>query len=216
MTSNTAVLTVTAATLTSISVAPTSASIAKGLTQQFTATGHFSDGTTQDLTASATWSSSLTTVATIGVNTGLATGVAAGSTNITATQNSVTSNTAVLTVTNPVFAEPSLQGQITSQAQNGNQFTINLKITDTSQGSASNILINTILLRTLTGTGMVTYVGPNVPISVGNLAPGASTTVVLTFTVPSTVLRFAIMENGTVQDAHDTTLNYSMTQSVIP
>ena len=98
VTSNTFALTVTAPTLQSIAVTPASASIAPGSTQQFAATGTLSDGTQQDLTASATWSSSLTTVATIGVNTGLATGTGVGSTNITAMQNGVTSNTAVLTV----------------------------------------------------------------------------------------------------------------------
>jgi Bacterial Ig-like domain (group 2)/Putative Ig domain/Beta-propeller repeat len=91
-------ITVTAAVLQSISVTPASASTGQGQTQQFFATGILSDGTTQDLTASATWTSSLTTVATIGVNTGLATGAGVGSTNITAMQNGVTSNTAVLTV----------------------------------------------------------------------------------------------------------------------
>ncbi len=39
----TAVLTVTPAVLVSITVAPTTASIAAGDTQQFTATGHYSD-----------------------------------------------------------------------------------------------------------------------------------------------------------------------------
>ena len=47
-------LTVTAATLASISVTAANPSIAKGLTEQFTATGTFSDGTTQNLTATAT------------------------------------------------------------------------------------------------------------------------------------------------------------------
>ncbi len=44
-------LTVTAATLQSIAVTPANPSIAKGATQQFTATGTYSDGTTQNLTA---------------------------------------------------------------------------------------------------------------------------------------------------------------------
>ena len=51
--------------LLTITVAPTTASIAAGDTQQFTATGHYSDGSTQDLTSSATWASTLTSVATV-------------------------------------------------------------------------------------------------------------------------------------------------------
>ncbi len=48
-------LTVTAATLVSIGVTPATPSIAKGLSQQFTAVGTYTDATTQDLTATATW-----------------------------------------------------------------------------------------------------------------------------------------------------------------
>ena len=59
------VLTVTAATLQSIAVTPANPSIAKGATQQFTATGTFSDNSTQNLTAQVTWASATTTVATI-------------------------------------------------------------------------------------------------------------------------------------------------------
>ncbi len=78
-----------APTLTSITVSPLNQSIPIGGTQQFNATGTYSDGTVQDVTTSVTWSSSDTSVATIsnsaGTN-GLATGVAKGSTTIQATQ----------------------------------------------------------------------------------------------------------------------------------
>jgi hypothetical protein len=98
ITSNTAALTVTAPTLVSIAVTPTSSSITAGGTQAFTATGTYSSGPTQNITTSVTWTSSSTTVATI-ASTGVATGKAAGTTNITAKSGSITSNTAVLTVT---------------------------------------------------------------------------------------------------------------------
>ena len=47
-------------TLASLAVTPANPSIAQGATQQFTATGTFSDGSKQDLTNSATWTSSST------------------------------------------------------------------------------------------------------------------------------------------------------------
>src|SRR6202012_1740451 len=68
-----------------------------GARQQFTATGNYSDGSHQDLTNSATWTSSQTSVATIS-STGLATGVAAGTTVIQAASGSVRGTTN-LTVT---------------------------------------------------------------------------------------------------------------------
>ena len=92
-----ATLTVTAPELTSIAVTPSPASVALGLSRQFNATGTYSDGSTQNLTASASWSSSLTGVATIN-GTGLATSVAQGGTTVTATSGTV-SGTATLTVT---------------------------------------------------------------------------------------------------------------------
>ncbi len=70
------------ASLVSIAVTPLNPSIAVGAHQQFTATGTYSDGSHQDLTNSATWTSSNPSVAIIN-STGLATGVGAGSTTIT-------------------------------------------------------------------------------------------------------------------------------------
>jgi hypothetical protein len=94
-------LTVSAASLTSIVVAPATASIPAGSTQQFTASGSYTDGSTEDLTASAVWSvqnSSVATISNAAGSQGLAAGVAGGSTNVTATVTSINSS-ANLTVT---------------------------------------------------------------------------------------------------------------------
>jgi trimeric autotransporter adhesin len=98
VTSNLVALTVTAATLQSIGITAVSSSIAKGATDQFTATGTFSDASTKNLTNSATWTSSNTGTATIS-STGLATGTGVGSSNVSAAQGGVTSNIVALTVT---------------------------------------------------------------------------------------------------------------------
>ncbi len=95
-------LTVTAATLVSISVTPASPSIALGTTQQFVATGSYSDGSTQNLTTQATWNSDTPATATISSTSGsqgLATSVATGSTHISAMFGGISSAPVVLQVT---------------------------------------------------------------------------------------------------------------------
>jgi hypothetical protein len=101
--SSTAALTVTPPAVVKIAVTPATASIAKGTTQSFTATGTFTDDTTQDLTGRVVWSSSDSTVALIDTaggtgNPGRASALTSGSTTITATLNGV-SGAATLTVT---------------------------------------------------------------------------------------------------------------------
>jgi hypothetical protein len=87
-------LTVTDATLQSLSITPENAQLSNNTTLQYSATGHFSDGSTQDLTEAVTWSSSNEQLATIsnatsnGKHKGLALGVrsqAAGSGSATIT-----------------------------------------------------------------------------------------------------------------------------------
>lgn len=85
--------------LTSIAVVPSVPSITKGSTQQFTATGNYSDSSMQNITATATWASSDTSVATIQSNTGLATGVGPGSSQITASLSGIVSPAVTLMVT---------------------------------------------------------------------------------------------------------------------
>ena len=102
ITSNIATLQVTTEVqppvLESILIEPPIATIEENQTQQFTATGNYSDGSTADLTLAATWSSSNTAVATID-DTGLATGHGEGSAEIAASEAGITSGPASLTVT---------------------------------------------------------------------------------------------------------------------
>jgi hypothetical protein len=81
----------------SIAITPVSPQIVVGGTQQFAATATFSDNSTQDVTTAATWNSSNTSVATIDTSA-LASASHPGSANITATWETVTSNSDTLTV----------------------------------------------------------------------------------------------------------------------
>jgi uncharacterized protein YjdB len=94
----TATFTVTAASLTGLAVTPATKKIPTGASQQFVATGTFSDGSTHVLGgASLAWTSSATSFATVSA-TGLVTAVAVGSSTITATDGGL-SATATANIT---------------------------------------------------------------------------------------------------------------------
>ena len=100
VTSNIASLTVTPPPdLMSITVSPASTSVQAGETQQFTATGTYTDSSFADLTTSVVWSSG-SLAASIDA-TGLATGVSEGTAGIWASLDGMTSDTATLTITAP-------------------------------------------------------------------------------------------------------------------
>lgn len=80
------------ATLSMITVTPATPSIKTGGTQQFTATGLYSNGSTANISSSVTWSSSATGVATVSA-AGLASGVSAGTATITATSGLISAST---------------------------------------------------------------------------------------------------------------------------
>lgn len=86
-------------TLQSVTVSPTSPSIAISASQQFTATAHYSNGTTTDVTSSAAWTSSNASIAT--VSGGLAQGISAGSSTIKATYSAKSGSTVLTVNPNP-------------------------------------------------------------------------------------------------------------------
>ena len=103
-------LSVTPPMVLSITVEPNTAIVAVGSNAQFTATGTFTDSSTQNLTNSVAWSSSNNSIATIN-SSGMAAGIqAGGSLTIMASQGGV-SGAATVTVDSP----PSITTQPTGQ-----------------------------------------------------------------------------------------------------
>lgn len=86
---------VTSAFLTGIEITPQDAELQVGLTQQYAATGTFSDSSLQDISNLATWESSDTDVATID-NAGLATTHATGTSTISGTWQDIEAGTPLL------------------------------------------------------------------------------------------------------------------------
>lgn len=125
--------------LSSVSVAPVSASIAINAAEPFTATGSYSDGSIANLTSSVTWTSSKPAVATLSAD-GVATGLSAGSTAITATMSGVTGS-ATLTVTaaavtvTSIAVSPSTASIAAGTTQ---QFTANASYSDGTKGALAS------------------------------------------------------------------------------
>lgn len=94
-------LTVTAVELTNIAITPEGSSVPKGLTQQMTATGSYTDGMTADITSNVTWRSETTDIVTVN-GTGLGSALDMGSATITASLGDITGSTD-LTVTAAVL-----------------------------------------------------------------------------------------------------------------
>ena len=99
--SGNAAVTVGAPVLVSIAVTPNGTSLPAGKTESLSALGTFSDGTTQNLTQSAAWSSSAPSVATVSA-VGAVVAKTIGSTTVSAAVGSVNGN-AGLTVTAAVI-----------------------------------------------------------------------------------------------------------------
>lgn len=122
----------------------TATSMTAGTTQQYNAIGTRSDGSTQDLTTAATWSSSNTTVATVnasGVVTGLKGG---GPLTLTATYAGI-SGTASLTVIWPAEGAITIPAAI-NMPHNGYVNTVASYYVYTTVGT-----VNTITMSNLTG-----------------------------------------------------------------
>jgi trimeric autotransporter adhesin len=107
--SGSTILNVTAAALVSIAVTPSAPSVAVGATQPFTATGTYTDGSTQDLTQFVSWQSSapmIFAVSGAAGSIGLGTALAAGTATVTATDptTQISGSTTVTVTTTVLFA----------------------------------------------------------------------------------------------------------------
>jgi uncharacterized protein YjdB len=156
----TATLTVTH-TLSSISVSPNPQNLVVGATQQFSALATYSDGATQDITATATWTAAVPTVATVNA-AGLATALAPGTTAITASLSGVIGSatlnvprlTSIAVTPNPVSIAAGATQQFTATASysDGSTQNITAKATWTSSNPAAGT-VNAAGLATAVAAG---------------------------------------------------------------
>jgi len=192
-------LTVTAAALQSIALTPASPSIAKGLTEQFAATGTYTDGTTADLTPQVTWASATPSVATISP-AGLATGVGTGTSAITASLGGVTSPGDSLTVTATALqsialtpANPSIAKGLTEQ------FAATGTYTDGTTADLTTEVIwasATPSVATITPAGLATGVGTGTTDITASLGGATSPGDTLTVTAPTVTVSATSVQWG--------------------
>ena len=182
-------------TLTSLTVMPANPSIITGASQPFTAIGTYSDGSTQNLTTQAAWTSSNTGVATINAS-GLATGVSTGTTTISATLAGVVGFT-TLTVQAPrtltsIALMPANPSIITGASQ---PFTA---IGTYSDGSTQNLTTQVVWTSSNTGVATINASGLATGVSTGTTTISATLAGVVGFTTltvqaPRTLTSIALM-----------------------
>jgi type VI secretion system Hcp family effector len=94
---------------------------------------------------------------------------------------------------------------------------VDVALKNSGTGNARNVVVKTVVPRTLMGTGVTTLnSASSLPRSIGDLAVGASVTVRFYFNVPATVTRFSVTEGGTAADVRGTIFNYSTGQALVP
>jgi trimeric autotransporter adhesin len=183
--------------LNSMFITPTTANIPVGVTQQFTATGNYSDASVKDITNEVSWASSNPAVATI-QGPGLAIGVAPGTTTISATQGSVgtagltmTVNTATLTAISVTPPTPTVLLGATQQfAANGSysdatSFNLTRQVTWRTSNAAVAPVSNTGLATAASGgTAVISATYGSV---LGSTAINVSSTTLLSLVVQPAV-----------------------------
>jgi uncharacterized protein YjdB len=174
-------LTVVAAHLTSISVSPSTTSLALGTEQQFTATGTFDDGSTQVL-PSVQWSSSAQNVLTVS-STGLGTAMVAGTSTVTATSGSI-SGTASVTVTSATLVSLAIAPANSTMPDEANkQFTATGTFSDTTTQDLTQLVLwksSNPAVAIINASGLVTSVATGsttIQASVGSVVQSTTLTV---------------------------------------
>lgn len=162
-------VTVTGATLVSISVTPLNKAITPGTTMEYKAMGLFSNNRVQDLTEWVTWTSSAPAIAAFTTTAGLVKGVSLGTATLTATHvASGKSGSTTVTVKAPTLAriqvtpgnrKTPMEGTLQYTAMGIYSDSTTQLLTNLVTWSSSNAAVATV--SNAAGTvGLVTMVGP--------------------------------------------------------
>ncbi len=149
--------------ITALAVAPQNATVAPGVSQQYTATATYGNNTTADVTSSVTWSTTPTNVATVS-SKGLVTGVSLGVATIKAQSGSVIASTGVTVTTKAISSiaiAPLTQTLSLSIGPTTVQYTATATYSDGSTGDVTSTSTWNSLpssVATISSTGLATAV----------------------------------------------------------
>jgi len=162
-----------------------------GSTQQFTATGNYSDGSTKDISSQITWTSSNSAAATIS-STGLTNGVSVGITNITATISGLPTLSVKLQVI------PKLSITLSPSVATFNLavgFTRQLTATGNYSDGSTNDISSQVTwsssntgVATISSAGLITSIAPGISQIAASLSGVTSANVILTVLPLSTTV----------------------------
>lgn len=191
------ILGVPAATLVSVVVSPATSTVAIGATQQFSAVAGYTDGSAVDVTAKSSWTSANTAVASVG-NTGLATGVSAGTAAISAAFGGKTAS-GVVTVLPAKLVSIALTPATTAlSAGSTQQYVVTGTFDDNSRRDVTAVSTFTIAapaIASISATGLATAKSAgttSVVATDGALSASASLTV-----LPATVASLSLTPAAT-------------------
>jgi uncharacterized protein YjdB len=176
-------ITAAAANLVSIAISPLASSVPVNTSQQFNAVGAYSDGSTSDLTALVTWTSSSTATATINMS-GLLAAVAAGSTNVSATFAGVSQSISVAITAPSIVSVTVTPDGLTLGIGINLQFTATATYSDgSSQDLSSGVTWSSSspLVTTINNSGLASTVAAGsttITASVGAFSDTSTVTVV--------------------------------------
>jgi trimeric autotransporter adhesin len=177
---------------------------------QYAATALFSNGSTQDVTSTATWTSSSTSVAVVS-NTGLASGIGLGTTNIGASFNGISATPEALAVDqlNSITVSPNpatvplgstvqfaAVGNFTFAAGGTSDLDVSSQVTWASSNTA---------VATIDNTGNATAVGPGGPINITATSCDGITVGTATLTVGPAVATSLVITPATITISTGTT-----------
>lgn len=186
--------------LTSIAITPNSFTIAPGATKQLVATATYSDGTTANVSSTASWTSATQSVAKVNAS-GLATAISSGSTTITASLSGFTA-TDMLTVSATAPTVTSIEvtpSSIDINVGSTQQLTATAKYSDgtkTNVSATAQWTSATESVATISSSGLATAVDSG-STSIRASLSGLTATGVLTVSPPATVFPVSI-PNGAV------------------
>lgn len=173
--------------LSSITVTPASPILGGvGSTQQFIAIGTYSNTSIKDITSQVTWGSSNTAIATIS-STGLATSVAVGNTNITATMSGTTSPPVSLKVIAPTLSSVDITPASPSNLAAG--FSQNFRVIGTySDGSTTDVTSQVTWASSNTAVATISSTGTVTGVATGTVSITASVSGIISPSVSLTVV----------------------------